>query len=177
MLADNAIGEPIGWDPLDIRDSASCEYGIYIIIREDDHSSLLAENFPTFIQDVCFGTGYFNLFELESELSADDVPPRSFRPQSFVSRLPGCDEIFGNPFLPVTVEPSWLAWNGGTITKLAQAINSERTFDRLPILADALEDAGCTNHNILQHCRQSGKHGNGCWVVDLILCKDLSAAP
>jgi hypothetical protein len=54
---------------------------------------------------------------------------------------------------------------------LATGIYSEKAFDRLPILADALEDAGCTDAAILSHCRGEGPHARGCWVVDLILGK------
>jgi hypothetical protein len=54
---------------------------------------------------------------------------------------------------------------------LAQGIYDERAFERLPILADALEDAGCTDAAILVHCRGPGPHVRGCWVVDLILGK------
>jgi hypothetical protein len=81
-------------------------------------------------------------------------------------------DIIGNPFRPATVDPSWLAWNGGTVPKLVQAIYDDRAFDRLPILADALEDAGCTDPDILAHCRGPGPHARGCWVVDLLLGKE-----
>jgi hypothetical protein len=54
---------------------------------------------------------------------------------------------------------------------LAQAIYDDRAFDRLPILADALEEAGCDTADILAHCRGPGPHVRGCWVVDLILGK------
>jgi hypothetical protein len=78
-------------------------------------------------------------------------------------------EIFPNPFRPVTLNPAWQTSN---VTALAQAIYDERAFERLPILADALEDAGCDNADILNHCRQPGEHVRGCWVVDLVLCKE-----
>jgi hypothetical protein len=78
-------------------------------------------------------------------------------------------DIFGNPFRPVKVAP---AWRTSTGVELAQAIYDERAFDRLPILADALEDAGCTNADVLEHCRQTGIHARGCWVVDLLLGKE-----
>jgi hypothetical protein len=55
---------------------------------------------------------------------------------------------------------------------LAQVIYDERRFADLPILADALEEAGCTNTDILDHCRLPGEHVRGCWVVDLILRKE-----
>jgi hypothetical protein len=77
-------------------------------------------------------------------------------------------EIFGNPFRPATADPAWLT---ATVVSLATAIYDDRAFDRLPILADALEDAGCTNEEILNHCRQPGEHVRGCWAVDLVLGK------
>jgi hypothetical protein len=81
-------------------------------------------------------------------------------------------ELFGNPFRPIRLKSSWLAWNDGTVPKLAQAIYDERRFADLPILADALEEAGCTDADILAHCRQPGEHVRGCWVVDLLLGKE-----
>jgi hypothetical protein len=81
-------------------------------------------------------------------------------------------EVFGNPFRPCPIEPLWLAWDGGTIPKVAEAIYEERAWDRLPILGDALEEAGCTDEAILTHCREPGGHVRGCWVVDLVLGKD-----
>jgi hypothetical protein len=74
-------------------------------------------------------------------------------------------DIFGNPFGPVRVDPSWAT---ATVTDLATTIYEERAFDRMPILADALEEAGCDNAAILSHCRGPGPHVRGCWVVDLV---------
>jgi hypothetical protein len=75
-------------------------------------------------------------------------------------------DIFGNPFRPVTVDPSWRT---PTVTALAEAIYADRAFDRPPVLADALEEAGCDNADVLAHCRGDGPHVRGCWVVDLVL--------
>jgi hypothetical protein len=72
------------------------------------------------------------------------------------------------PFRPTMIDPAWRTSN---VTALAQSIYDDRAFDRLPILADALEDAGCDNADILNRCRQPGDHVRGCWVVDLILGK------
>ena len=80
--------------------------------------------------------------------------------------------IFGNPYRPVVVEPHWLAWNDGTLKQLARSIYDDRSWDNLPILADALEDAGCTREDILAHCRGPGPHTRGCHVVDLLLAKE-----
>jgi hypothetical protein len=77
-------------------------------------------------------------------------------------------DMFGNPFRTAIVEPSWLVWNGGTVVKIAQGVYDDRAFDRLPVLADALEDAGCHDADILGHCRHAGPHVRGCWVVDLL---------
>jgi hypothetical protein len=81
-------------------------------------------------------------------------------------------DILGNPFRPVAIDPACLTWDDGPISKLAQTIYDDRTFDRLPILADALEEAGCDNADILYHLRGPGPHVRGCWAVDLILGKE-----
>jgi hypothetical protein len=81
-------------------------------------------------------------------------------------------DVVGNPFRLIAFDPTWLAWNGGTVPKLAQAIYDERRFADLPILADALEEAGCSEPAILSHCRSDGQHVRGCWVVDLLLGKE-----
>jgi hypothetical protein len=85
-------------------------------------------------------------------------------------------EVFGNPFRPMAVDPCWLAWQGGTVPRLAQAAYAERQLPsghldpaRLAVLADALEDAGCQDADLLGHLRGPGPHVRGCWVVDSLL--------
>ena len=81
-------------------------------------------------------------------------------------------DLFGPlPFRPVSVNRAWLAWDGGTVAKLAAATYEERAFDRLPILADALEEAGCADPDLLGHLRGPGPHVRGCWAVDLLSAK------
>ncbi len=77
-------------------------------------------------------------------------------------------DIFGNPFRPVVLDPSWRT---ETVVALANGIYADRAFDRMPILADALEEAGCDQADILAHCRGDGPHVRGCWVVDSLLGK------
>jgi len=84
-------------------------------------------------------------------------------------------EIFGNPFRPRTVASDWLIWQGGTVVQLAQAGEEARELPRgllenvrLAVLADALEDAGCSESAILEHLRGPGPHVRGCWCVDLL---------
>jgi len=74
-------------------------------------------------------------------------------------------DIFGNPFRPAAVDPSWLT---SDVVALAEGIYQDKAFDRMPILADALQDAGCDNDDVLNHCRSEGPHVRGCWVVDLL---------
>lgn len=74
--------------------------------------------------------------------------------------------IFGNPFRPVTFNTSWRT---SDVVALARGIYYDRAFDRMPILADALQDAGCDNLDILNHCRGAGPHARGCWVIDSVL--------
>jgi hypothetical protein len=77
--------------------------------------------------------------------------------------------LAGNPFRPAAFDP---AWRTATVVALAEGIYEERAFDRMPILADALQDAGCDNTEIFQHCRGGGPHCRGCWVIDLLLGKE-----
>jgi hypothetical protein len=82
-------------------------------------------------------------------------------------------EIIGNPFrAPPRMIPSWLAWEGGTVVNIARGIYNEEAFDRMPFLADALEEAGCDNAEVLTHLRLPGPHVRGCWPLDLILGKE-----
>jgi hypothetical protein len=77
-------------------------------------------------------------------------------------------DIFGNPFRPVTFDRTWRTT---TVKQLAQVIYDDKAFDRLPILADALEEAGCSNE-IASHFREPGDHVRGCWALDLLLGKE-----
>jgi hypothetical protein len=76
-----------------------------------------------------------------------------------------------SPFRPVHLDLAWMAWQAGNLLKMAQSIYDSQSFEDIPILADALEEAGCTNEDILSHCRQPGEHARGCWALDLILGK------
>ncbi len=81
-------------------------------------------------------------------------------------------DLFGNPFrAPAAAEAAWLEWDGGAVRRLAQGIYAERAFDDLPVLADALEEAGCEEGDILAHLRGPGPHALGCWALDLLLGK------
>ncbi len=83
-----------------------------------------------------------------------------------------CDlirEVFGNPFRPVAMAPRWRT---ADVLGLARMIAEDRAFDRLPILADALADAGCDEPAIAEHCLGTRPHAPGCWVLDLVLAAE-----
>jgi hypothetical protein len=77
-------------------------------------------------------------------------------------------DIFDNPFRPLTFDSDWRT---STAVALAQQMYDSRDYSPMPILADALQDAGCDSSDILDHCRGPGPHVRGCWVVDLVLGK------
>ena len=127
---------------------------------------------------------------------AADTAIRSFHPRQRAFLCGLFREIFGNPFRPSTPLSSILAWNDGTVGRLAERIYKERNFGHLPILADALEEAGCTDTALLTHCRYVGPpevvvgldfsdpadvrafsrsevpHVRGCWALDRILARE-----
>ncbi len=117
---------------------------------------------------VC-GTGWYEgdvastvVGDLPSDASATD------RARKEQAALLAC--VVGRRPSPA-VEPAWLTWNGGLVVRLAAAIYDARDFARLPLLADALEDAGCADPDLLGHLRGPGPHLRGCWAVDLLLGK------
>jgi hypothetical protein len=93
-----------------------------------------------------------------------EISPIEKEPYSIIFR-----DVFANPFRPVVLDHSWLTPKA---VALAQQIYDNRAFDRLPVLAGALEEAGCQDEDTLAHCRAPGPHVRGCWVVDLILDKE-----
>jgi hypothetical protein len=109
--------------------------------------------------------------------SATDYPrsrPREEQPADTAERKRQAAllrDLLGNPFRPTpSLDPAWLEWNDGTVHRLATAIYEERAFGDLPILADALEEAGCGNPDMIGHCRQQETvHVRGCWLLDLLL--------
>ncbi len=79
------------------------------------------------------------------------------------------EDIFGGPAGEAKIDPSWLRWIDRTVPRLAQRIYEEKDWAALSILADGLEEAGCTEQAILDHLRGPGPHVRGCWAVDLVL--------
>jgi hypothetical protein len=78
-------------------------------------------------------------------------------------------EVFGNPFRPASLDPGWRTPD---VLGVAGGIYQERDFERLAVLGDALEEAGCADSALLDHCRSPAAHVRGCWLLDLCLGKD-----
>ena len=108
-------------------------------------------------------TGVGSEIQRLADLEILGVPPRTRAAICTLLR-----DVFGNPFRPVVPNMKRLKRKA---VNLAQSIYDDRAFERMPNLADALDEAGCTSAEILNHCRSEGPHVRGCWVVDLILGK------
>jgi hypothetical protein len=143
------------------------------------------------VTDVVLDAGYDAAYEAAYELDMEGLGPRhhsalysaanitarkvsmpallAFETSAVAFQMRIVRDIFGNPFRLIILNPSWLT---STVLTLATGIYEEKAFDRMPILADALQDAGCDNEEILQHCRQPGEHVRGCYLIDLILGKE-----
>jgi hypothetical protein len=100
---------------------------------------------------------------------AKDVSPLGYEGEK-TRQLATIRDLMGNPFRPVSFSPQWRT---STAVALAQQMYDSRDFGAMPILADALQDAGCDSDDILDHCRDAKQvHVRGCWVVDLVLGKE-----
>jgi hypothetical protein len=115
------------------------------------------------------GVGFVYYFTMEqrhlphSNAQADALAAREVERKDLTELV---REVFGNPFRPVTIDPTCVT---PPVTHLANTIYDTRAFDRMPGLAHALAQAGCHDPVILAHCRSGGEHVRGCWVIDLVL--------
>jgi hypothetical protein len=123
------------------------------------------------------GTFWVNHPEAASAACAGACMLRPFNKKLAVRLV---HEIMGNPFRWKALQRwRWsfaikevMTWNGGTVPNMARIIYLEKAFDRLPVLADALEDAGADLPDLLSHLRSPGPHVRGCWALDLVLGKE-----
>ena len=126
-------------------------------------------NTHNLVRAVCGALNQISYLRASGEVAGADDFER-WRDREYSTVCDGVPDLFrdivGNPFRSVTLDRMWLTT---TVTALASAIYAERAFDRMSILADALQDAGCDNDDILRHCRGQSPHVRGCWVIDLLL--------
>ena len=121
---------------------------------EEDQNSRAA-----FVPSNCAAAAYY----LAPNARAEDI-----RREAECRHLALVREIWGNPFRPVALDPLWLTFD---VQALVRGIYDDKAFDRMPILADALQDGGCDSADVLNHCRGPGPHVRGCWVLDVLLEK------
>jgi hypothetical protein len=104
--------------------------------------------------------------------AADYIPPPNVGGKLL------CDlvrDLFGNPFRPARLDPVWLHSSDGAVSRVARSIYDERRWSEMPVLGDALEEAGCTDPGILNHCHAEPIHARGCWLVDRLLGLDVTS--
>jgi hypothetical protein len=122
-----------------------------------------ARAYYSVLEDAVFCTWTAAPAEYESDIPAEALGAMRWVAARFVR------DIFGNPFRPVRFSP---AWRTATAVALARGMYEAREFGAMPILADALQDAGCDNEDVLTHCRDAGgTHVRGCWVIDSVLAR------
>ena len=115
---------------------------------------------------VYFATSARNVREIAQDTSAD-VGAAGRVTDAVTVPLIRC--VLGNPYRPAVIPAAVLAWNAGTVVRLARSIDEGRRFDDVGVLADALEEAGCSDAAVLAHCRGRGPHAHGCHVLDAVL--------
>jgi hypothetical protein len=156
---------------------AMLRFGVAIVAIADDKvqgAARVATSHATLALTLLIGanSGAASGLPLERLVASNDTAWQSrgeldvFEEENAVTRFADfARDIFGNPFQPVQINSSWTTV---PVTSLAETIYQERRFADLPILADALEEAGCSESAILDHCHGEGMHVRGCWVVDLV---------
>jgi hypothetical protein len=137
--------------------------GLEVMRLEDDLTRIIA-----------FGQALNMCFDIEpsrggamSELIASVLEMRGDKENEPLSNV--VRDIFGSQFYRVTIDPRW---QSSAVLDLARTIDTEQCYERLPILADALMDAGCDDEMLLEHCRDANYHVKGCWAIELILSND-----
>jgi hypothetical protein len=133
------------------------------------------------VQDISAGAGRIigdvtRVFARQAALEASRQSSRrvagAHEQATRAARLKLCElarEVFGNPFRDPALLAAALGTDSGAVERIARVIYTEGTFEVMPILADALEDAGCQDEEILAHCREEREHVRGCWALDAIL--------
>src|SRR5262249_35743058 len=125
------------------------------------------------VHDLCVPLNHYRAVAEYSQVTGEGQgTAATIGREELAGQAPPPRDICGNPFHPSPELPTAvLGWGDRTVPRLAEGIYTEGAFSRLPILADALLDAGCDDDDLIVHCRGAGPHVRGCWAVDLILGK------
>jgi hypothetical protein len=158
------------WDGNRYRSSeAAMAHAVYMAVREEPLEMYVggAGDAVSYCAELVDRTGVLQLRNTpgQSLFEIDQAKDRIRLVLANVVR-----DVFGNPFRPVAFNPAWL---NDTAVSLARGMYDAREFGAMPILADALQDAGCEDEQVLNHCRDANQvHVRGCWVCDLVLGKE-----
>jgi hypothetical protein len=173
-------GPWFGWDPEDQTPNEPLEYRVHLRDRLEDQTELVADSFEQFVTKYCFTQAPAS--EAESEGDRDHryfFAPTSVKAKSADEGKEwpntNCQRMrdLSDPLLAASgVDAAWLRWNDQAVLKLAYRIHAEDRFQDLPILADALEEAGCGNEAVLSHLRCGAWHLRNCWVLKAIFDKE-----
>jgi hypothetical protein len=169
----------------DLMTDQRCRVGVAVAeAYADGHVSLAELRAAHANAAAAAGNYIYNVFNMAEFTTHPDVHLNGWVASTAANHAGGDEEpyceplrsIFGNPFRPVALDA---VWRTATVRGLAQAAYDDRTLPagtldpmRLAVLADALEEAGCVNAEILNHLRGPGEHVRGCWAVDLLLGKE-----
>jgi hypothetical protein len=129
--------------------------------------SLMARNAASEAAGFAIGSIMATVRPVPKEVSLRELQQRALNAERDAQLLILRD-VFNNACQHVVLDP---ACKTPTVVQLARSLYEERRFEDMPVLADALEEAGCTNAEVLNHCRSGGDHVRGCWALDLILEK------
>jgi hypothetical protein len=129
------------------------------------------------LKDFWLGAGYAESLLRLADPSArsavqgalDVIRPLLEESETAAEYLSRTRDILGDFFHPLRPAPEWLCWDDQAVTRVARAIYERGSFEDMPILADALEEAGCDDASVLEHCRGDEPHVKGCWVLDGLL--------
>jgi hypothetical protein len=130
------------WDPA-TRHQGSNECRCYLVRHHEETPSAAGNSIWEFVKSA----------------SANIEVPSNFAPDYMrTKKKPGKREV-----------KRWLEWKGDTVFKVASLIRDQNEWTGLPVLADALEEAGCQHADILNSCRQGVPEVDGPWVIEQLL--------
>jgi hypothetical protein len=167
LLADDILADS-GRSVAD-RSLGNSGWSAAVLARSAEISCRMARAVAAIVEQESGGSkGSARPFERASRRVWEEMAP-GFMAEADRAQAALVREVFANPFRQNGVHPAWLAWNDGRVVQLAGALYVDRRFDDLPVLADALEEAGCADADLLSHLRGPGPHVQGCWALDLLL--------
>lgn len=169
--------EDPNFDSAAVKIGSDAAFASYLALRAHPNASelcvRLAATFHSFDSDAFYANAYEDSDEALEVPQVDlDHPHMVARRAERAFQWKLLEDIFSETSYKKKIKRNWLRWNDGYIPKLAQEIYDNRDFERMSSLADALEEAGCKDEDILNHCREHTVHVRGCWVVDLLLGKE-----